>query len=552
MPVIDSLAQSALRSVNHKQEERETIWANLQALKQKITKSTLQDKFHVDPNRAEKFTLTVEQLCVDYSKNHIDEQVIAELIKLANSYDLKGAISQLMSGVAINVTENRSALHTALRRPCHESLVVDSRNIMQEVEAVLNTMESMIHQIESGMWKGATQQIITDVVNIGIGGSDLGPQFLYDALTPYHQSRVNIHFVSNIDPISLEQVLACLNPETTLFVVSSKSFTTLETLTNANQAKQWLATKLHAKQLDKHFVGVTANPARAVAWGINNNHILPFWDWVGGRFSIWSSIAFPVALKIGMTEFRDFLSGGYAMDVHFATAPLQKNMPVILALLGIWYRNVLQMPTHAICPYGELLKNITAYLQQLDMESNGKLTKPNGDVVSHHTGPIIWGGQGTNAQHAFFQLLHQGCHAIPVDFIVPLKTSANHQLAHQQLVINCIAQAKALMAGTQASTASSPVAAENISFSDGNRPSTMIMLEKLSPYALGELIALYEHKIFIQGIIWQINSFDQPGVELGKKLATNLERLLADKKLEENIDSSTLALLNRLKQASSV
>lgn len=546
MPVVDSLMQSALRSVSSKQSEREMIWMRLQQMFESVQATHLSELFAAEPQRAETFSLQVNSLFLDYSKNFISKDILAELIALAESYDIQNAIHQMMSGVHVNVSENRPALHTALRLPETESLMVNAKNLVTEITETRNKMFDFVEKLQSGAWLGATEQAITDVVNIGIGGSDLGPQMLTQALKPYWNTNLKVHFIANIDPVQFEAVTENLNPETTLFLLSSKSFTTSETLANAQLAKQWLENKLHTKQLAQHFVAITANPARAIAWGIAKEFVLPFWEWVGGRFSIWSSIGFPVALLIGVEGFKRFLQGGHDMDKHFSSAPLAENMPVLLALLGIWYRNFWQAPTHALCSYSYSLRRFADYIQQLDMESNGKSQQPNGDMVAKDTAPIIWGGEGTNAQHAFYQLLHQGRHFIPVDFIVAQNTKAKDKVQHQQLVINCLAQAKALMEGNRALQG----ADTSINQMQGNKPSNTLMLDALDPYALGQLIALYEHKVFTQGIIWQINSFDQPGVELGKKLADDLTNIVNGKEAKEPIDSSTMLLLKRINTAS--
>lgn len=546
MPVVDSLMQSALRSVSSKQSEREMIWVRLQQMADAAQKIHLSELFASNPQRAEEFSLQINNLFLDYSKNFITKDILSELVALAKSYDIQNAIHQMVSGVHVNVTENRPALHTALRLPETETLMVNGKNLIADITDVRNKMSGFVEKLQSGAWLGATERAITDVVNIGIGGSDLGPQMLAQALKPYWNTTLNVHFIANIDPAQFEAVTENLNPETTLFLVSSKSFTTSETLANAHLAKQWLENKLHTKHLTQHFIAITANPARAIAWGIAKEFVLPFWEWVGGRFSIWSSIGFPVALLIGMKAFKQFLQGAHDMDKHFINAPLSENMPVLLALLGIWYRNFWQAPTHALCTYSYSLRNFAAYVQQLDMESNGKSQQPNGDIVSKDTAPIIWGGEGTNAQHAFYQLLHQGRHFIPVDFIVAQGSKAKDTVLHQQLVINCLAQSKALMEGNKALQSTDAA----INKMQGNKPSNILMFEALDPYALGQLIALYEHKVFVQGIIWQINSFDQPGVELGKKLADDLTNIVNGKESKEPVDGSTMQLLTKIMTAS--
>jgi len=542
MTVVDSLTQSAMRSVSEKQNECTQAWAVLKKIQQSSQTKRISDYFKDDAKRAENFSLEVGDIYFDYSKNFIDTRIRQALIDLANSYDLKSAIYQLLNGYPVNVTEQRPALHSALRLDARESLQVGDKDIVSDVLEQRQKMKTFVEKLHAQEWLGATGKPVTDVVNFGIGGSDLGPKMVVESLQPYCQKEIKVHFVANVDPVNFDSVVENLNPETTLFVLSSKSFSTQETLSNAALAQDWLEKHLHLKLLPQHFIAITANPARAIAWGIDKEKVLSFWPWVGGRFSIWSSIGFSVAVAIGFEHFESFLQGAHEMDLHFSEAPFEDNMPVMMALLGIWYRNIFQAPTQAICPYSYFLRSFPSYIQQLDMESNGKSARPNGEATQMQTAPIIWGGEGTNAQHAFFQLLHQGHHFVPLDFIIVKKSSSHHKSAHQQLMLNCFAQAQALMEGDQNHTADQPGYAKM----SGNKPSNILMLRELSPRALGQLIALYEHKVFVQGVIWQINSFDQPGVELGKILAKTLTNVLKNKVNTQSLDGSTEALLKKI------
>ncbi len=542
MTVVDSLTKSAMRSVTAKQDERTRAWSLLRRLQKSSQTKRISDYFKDNTKRAEDFSLQVGDIYFDYSKNFIDETIRQALVGLANSYDLKSAISQLLNGYPVNVTEQRPALHSALRLNAKASVQVGDKDIVPQILEQRQKLKSFVDKLHAQEWLGATGKPITDVVNFGIGGSDLGPKMVVESLQPYYQKNVKVHFVANVDPVNFDSVVETLNPETTLFVLSSKSFSTQETLSNAALAQGWLEKHLHLKLLSQHFIAITANPARAIAWGIDKEKVLSFWPWVGGRFSIWSSIGFSIAVAIGFDNFESFLQGAHEMDKHFSDAPFEDNMPVMMALLGIWYRNIFQAPTHAICPYSYFLRSFPSYIQQLDMESNGKSAQPNGEATQVQTAPIIWGGEGTNAQHAFFQLLHQGHHFVPLDFIIAKKSSSAHQSAHQQLMINCFAQAQALMDGDQEHTADQPGHTKM----PGNKPSNVLMLNEISPKALGQLIALYEHKVFVQGVIWQINSFDQPGVELGKKLAKTLTDILQHKVSAQSLDGSTEALLKNI------
>lgn len=523
--------------------ELATYWQALKNSAQKMQTMNLHQLFVDNPHRAKQYTMTVDEIYWDYSKNFLNEEVIAQLIALAKAANLEEAIQHMMAGEAINTTEKRPALHTALRRAAASSLSVNNQDVMPAILTQKKKMAQMVERLTQQKWLGVKGDPITDVVNIGIGGSDLGPKLAAQALQSYAVSSLKMHFVSNIDPAVITGLLARLNPATTLFVISSKSFSTTETLTNAQVAKTWLQTHLGTEQVvNNHFIAVTAKPEKAKAWGVDAENILTFEEWVGGRYSVWSTIGFPVALQIGMDHFEAFLEGARTMDTHFATAPLKENMPVLLALIGLWYIQGWNAPTLAILPYDHGLRRLPDYLQQLDMESNGKRIQKNGERVTGDTGPIVWGQAGTNGQHAFYQLLHQGTHFIPADFIVAMQSNTNLHTQHQHFVAHCFAQAQAYMQGTQQETVDS--VHEEM---PGNKPSNMFVLNKMTPKALGELLALYEHKVFVQGIIWQINSFDQPGVELGKKLANEVIQSLESGVLSKKMDPSTCALIERMR-----
>jgi len=498
----------------------------------------LVDCFKTDPHRAERYALHVGDIYLDYSKNFIDETVLSRLVEIATQHQLADAISRLFNGVKINVTENRPALHTALRHDPAEPLWVEGKNVLQSIVNERHKMSQIVHQLNAQEWFGATNKPIKHVVNLGIGGSDLGPKMVVQALKPYRQSTLTIDFVSNVDPIAMVETLERLEPATTLFVISSKSFTTPETLANAKLAKEWLQQHMQVSDVSAHFLAVTSQPEKAKAWGIVDDNILCFDEWVGGRYSVWSTIGLPVALSIGMSQFESFLAGARAMDHHFKSAPFAANMPVLLALLGVWYIHGFNAHSQAILPYAHGLRRFADYLQQLDMESNGKSVRMDGENVNGLTGPIIWGQAGTNGQHAFYQLLHQGTHFIPVDFIVAAQGDTQHDEQHQQFIANCLAQAQALMQGCEATEAHANM--------PGNKPSNMLLLTKLTPHSLGQLLALYEHKVFVQGILWGINSFDQPGVELGKKLANQVVAALQDVTAHPSMDPSTQNLIQRI------
>lgn len=495
------------------------VWQKLSDLAAKLQVTPIKMLFEQDPKRTQNFSLLFENIFFDYSKNQVTAEIMDTLNQLALTRHLPQAIQALFAGEIFNTTEQRPSLHMTLRQTKAPATVMAERDKMAHI----------VEKLNEGLWLGSTGKRITDIVNIGIGGSDLGPVFTTQALEAYKISKLNIHFISNIDPFPLEQLFLKLNPETTLFIISSKTWSTLETLKNALAAMHWLTNHLESiaplgpSGLGQHLIGVTTAVNKAIEFGIPEHHVLQFWDWVGGRYSIWSAIGLPLAISLGMSQFEEFLAGASEMDAHFQNAPLEKNLPVLLALIGIWNMNFLGADAHAILPYDYHLRYLPDYIQQLDMESNGKSVQQNGTAVSVATGPIIWGQMGTNGQHAFYQLLHQGTHFVPIDFIVTANHSTRLPEHHDDLIANCFAQAQALMSGT-VDQATQQITPQEIM--PGNRPSNLLMLHTLNPKTLGALIAMYEHKVFVQGFIWNINSFDQPGVELGKKLARDISEKL--------------------------
>lgn len=533
-----------------------SAWQTLAQYYQQSGKSLdTRQLFADDLDRFNRFSLSAADLFFDFSKHRIDDQAFKLLLQLAETCHLSEKIDAMFSGAAINVSENRPVLHTALRCPADKTLDIDGEDIIPAIHKVLAQMRHFSEQLRAGHYVGATGKAITDVVNISIGGSHLGPQMLYESLKAYSDNTLRCHFVSNIDATDIVTTLAPLNPETTLFIIGSKSFTTIETLVNANSAKQWLCAALGDQAFSKHFVALSSNPQAAAAFGIAETRIFPFWSWVGGRYSVWSSIGLIVMLAIGADHFDQLLAGAFAMDQHFRQTDFDKNMPVIMALLGIWYHNFFAAETHAVVCYDQYLQLFPRYLQQLDMESNGKSVRENGQSVTSSTGPIIWGDCGTNSQHSFHQLLHQGTHLVPIDFI--LAANSLHPLGqhHQLLLANALAQSQALLMGKNETQAYEELIAAGMSATQaktlaahkvmpGNRPSSTIMMEKLTPYTLGALIAAYEHKVFVQGVIWGIDSFDQWGVELGKVLAKNILPQLTDHNTTAKHDASTQGLIN--------
>jgi glucose-6-phosphate isomerase len=526
----------------------------------------MRDLFKQNPNRFEEFSLTVDDILLDYSKHRITQETLSQLFQLARDSNIEQWRSRMFSGEKINITEKRAVLHTALRNRSNTPVYVDGKDVMPEVNAVLAQMRTFTEQVRSGAWTGFTGKRITDIVNIGIGGSDLGPVMACDALKPYASPNLKAHFVSNIDGAHLMRVLEVCNPETTLFIVASKTFTTQETMTNAHSARRWfLAAAQQDQHVAKHFVALSTNAKAVQAFGIDTNNMFAFWDWVGGRYSLWSAIGLSIALYVGMDNFEQLLAGGHAMDQHFLSAPLEQNMPVIMALLGVWYNNFFHVDTHAILPYDQGMSRFAAYLQQADMESNGKFICRDGSRVSYKTGPVIWGEAGTNGQHAFYQLIHQGTQMVPADFLMPAnshyKVGSPDDQHHKILLANFLAQTQALMLGKTREEARAELEAQGMSGQaledllphkvfEGNRPTTSILFKQLTPYTLGKLIALYEHKIFVQGMIWDINSYDQWGVEYGKQIASQILPQLNTKEPVTSFDSSTNGLINYAKKIS--
>ncbi|MEJ2904668.1 glucose-6-phosphate isomerase [Pedobacter panaciterrae] len=523
-----------------------------------INEKSLKQLFAEDEGRFEKFSLIFEDILVDYSKNRIDDTTIALLIQLARECKLDEAIKAMFSGDKINQTEGRQVLHIALREPADGEILVDGKNVVKDVHQVLSKMEKFSNAIISGSWKGYTGKVITDVVNIGIGGSDLGPVMVTEALKAY-KNHLNMHFVSNIDGTHIAETLKQVNPETTLFLIASKTFTTQETMTNANTARSWFLEKgAKANDIAKHFAALSTNAKDVSAFGIDTENMFEFWDWVGGRYSLWSAIGLPISLSIGFDNFKQLLAGAHSADQHFETSEFEINIPVLLGLIGVWYINFFNAETQAILPYDQYMHRFAAYFQQGDMESNGKHVDRNGNDVNYETGPIIWGEPGTNGQHAFYQLIHQGTRLIPCDFIAPAQSLNPIGDHHPILLSNFFAQTEALMNGKTKEQVVSELKKEGKSDEEidklapfkvfeGNRPTNSILLKKVTPFSLGSLIAIYEHKIFVQGIIWNIFSFDQWGVELGKQLAKSILPELQDNNDVSSHDGSTNGLINQYK-----
>ncbi|XP_048887338.1 glucose-6-phosphate isomerase-like [Brienomyrus brachyistius] len=526
----------------------------------------MRQMFDADKERFSKFSITLEtddgDILLDYSKNLIDEQVMKMLLEMAKSRGVEAARERMFTGEKINFTEGRAVLHIALRNRSNTPIHVGGKDVMPDVNRVLDKMKGFCHRVRSGQWKGYSGKSITDVVNIGIGGSDLGPLMVTEALKPYSKGGPRVWFVSNIDGTHIAKTLAELNAETTLFIVASKTFTTQETITNAESAKEWLLRSANdPSAVAKHFVALSTNAPKVKDFGIDTNNMFEFWDWVGGRYSLWSAIGLSIALHIGFENFEQLLCGAHWMDNHFRSAPLESNVPVLLALLGIWYINFFQAETHALLPYDQYMHRFAAYFQQGDMESNGKYITNQGKRVSHHTGPIVWGEPGTNGQHAFYQLIHQGTRMIPADFLMPAQSHhpIRDNLHHKILIANFLAQTEALMKGKTAEEARKELEGSGMSGEplekllphkvfQGNKPTNSIVFRKLSPYILGALVAMYEHKIFVQGVMWEINSYDQWGVELGKQLAKKIEPELQDTAEVHTHDCSTNGLINFFKK----
>ena len=535
-------------------------WKALEAHQSQLAHTTIADLFKQEQNRFNDYSLTFEnQILVDFSKNKINQETLKLLRQLAKESALDEAINAMFTGEKINRTENRAVLHTALRNRSNTPVYVDGKDVMPEVNAVLAKMSAFCDRVISGEWKGYTGKAITDVVNIGIGGSDLGPYMVTEALRPY-KNHLNMHFVSNVDGTHIAETLKKVNPETTLFLVASKTFTTQETMTNANSARDWLlAAAKDNSAVAKHFAALSTNGKAVAEFGIDTNNMFEFWDWVGGRYSLWSAIGLSIALSIGFDNFEALLSGAHEMDKHFRTAPLEKNIPATLALVGLWNTNFLGAQTEAILPYDQYLHRFAAYFQQGNMESNGKYVDRNGNVIrDYQTGPIIWGEPGTNGQHAFYQLIHQGTMLIPCDFIAPAQSHNPLGDHHSKLLSNFFAQTEALAFGKTKEEVEAEFVKAGKSLDEvkdivpfkvftGNKPTNSILVQKMTPFVLGALIAMYEHKIFAQGVIFNIFSFDQWGVELGKQLANRILPELADKENVSSHDSSTNGLINQFK-----
>ena len=535
-------------------------WKALEAHQSQLANTTIADLFKQEQNRFNDYSLNFEnQILVDFSKNKINQETLKLLRQLAKESALDEAINAMFTGEKINRTENRAVLHTALRNRSNTPVYVDGKDVMPEVNAVLAKMSAFCDRVISGEWKGYTGKAITDVVNIGIGGSDLGPYMVTEALRPY-KNHLNMHFVSNVDGTHIAETLKKVNPETTLFLVASKTFTTQETMTNANSARDWLlAAAKDSSAVAKHFAALSTNGKAVAEFGIDTNNMFELWDWVGGRYSLWSAIGLSIALSIGFDNFEALLSGAHEMDKHFRTAPLEKNIPATLALVGLWNTNFLGAQTEAILPYDQYLHRFAAYFQQGNMESNGKYVDRNGNVIrDYQTGPIIWGEPGTNGQHAFYQLIHQGTMLIPCDFIAPAQSHNPLGDHHSKLLSNFFAQTEALAFGKTKEEVEAEFVKAGKSLDEvkdivpfkvftGNKPTNSILVQKITPFVLGALIAMYEHKIFAQGVIFNIFSFDQWGVELGKQLANRILPELADKENVSSHDSSTNGLINQFK-----
>jgi len=531
-------------------------WKALRAHCTAIFDLHMRDLFEQDPERFARFSLRMEDMLYDYSKNRITEETMRLLFALARSADVEGWRDRMFRGEKINTTEDRAVLHTALRNRSNRPVLVDGVDVMPGINRVLEHMSEFSTAVRSGAWKGYTGRAISDVVNIGIGGSDLGPVMVTEALKPYARAGLRVHFVSNVDGTHIAEVLKAVHPESTLFIVASKTFTTQETLTNAESAKKWfLDSGAPAEAVARHFVALSTNTREVVRFGIDPKNMFEFWDWVGGRYSLWSAIGLSIAVSIGMENFEALLEGAHAMDEHFRREPLERNIPVIHALLGIWYNNFFDAQSYAVLPYDQYLHRFPAYLQQGDMESNGKSVTREGTRVDYSTGPVVWGEPGTNGQHAFYQLIHQGTKLIPADFIAPVETQNPIGTHHAILLSNFLAQPEALMRGKTEGEVRRELQAAGVErdaldrlvphkLFAGNKPSTAILFRKLTPRALGSLIALYEHKIFVQGIVWNINSFDQWGVELGKQLAKKTLPELQSPGRVTSHDASTNGLLN--------
>ncbi len=531
-------------------------WSALQTHFQETKNDHVRDAFQKDPDRFKKFSVSFNEILFDYSKNRISEDTLSLLFELANFAGLKDKTNAMFAGEKINTTEHRAVLHTALRNKSNKPIYVDGKDVMPDIKAVLEKMRIFCAAVRSGEWKGYTGKAITDVVNIGIGGSGLGPKMVSMALTPYSSSGLKVHYVSNIDQTNIVEVLKQVSPETTLFIIASKVFNTQETMMNARSARRWFLESAQDEQaVAKHFVAISTHSENVAAFGIDTDNMFEFWDWVGGRYSLWSAVGLSIALYIGMDNFEELLQGAYEADMHFYETPFEQNIPVIMGLLGIWYNNFYNVASHALLPYDQSMRYFADYFQQGDMESNGKSINLEGEKVDYNTGPIIWGQPGTNGQHAFFQLIHQGTKLIPCDFLAAANSHYHLPEHHDILISNFLAQPEALMNGLTAEEVKQKLTPKEQEDTllvaskvfEGNKPSNSFLFKKMTPKTLGSLLAFYEHKIFVQGAIWNINSFDQMGVELGKVLAGVILPELKNDEVITSHDCSTNALINRYK-----
>lgn len=534
-------------------------WKKLESHYKHFRKVEMKDLFACDADRAKKFSVNLEAMYVDYSKNRINDRTMKLLLNLARECDLENKIKAMFKGDKINVTERRPVLHIALRNRANTPIYVDGKNVMPQINEVLAKMKKFSDAVRFGEFKGQTGKKLTNIVNIGIGGSDLGPVMACEALRKYWAKDINCYFISNIDGTACAEVLNKVDPETTLFIVASKTFTTIETLTNAKTCRKWLVDALGEHAVAKHFVALSTNTKEVEKFGINPENMFEFWDFVGGRYSMWSAIGLIIAIAVGFENFERMLEGAYAMDQHFYNTDFEHNIPVILGMLGIWYNNFFGLHRYAVIPYDQYLQYVPMYLQQLDMESNGKFVAMNGEYVKYATGPVLFGGAGTNVQHSFFQLIHQGTEIVPMDFVIPAISHNEIGEHHEILVANVLAQGEALMRGKTVKEAAAELkkagkSREEISYLkkfksfEGNRPSNTIVFKKMDPYTLGMLIAMYEHKVFVQGVVWNVDSFDQYGVELGKQMALSILPELQGTASGINHDGSTNSLIGLIKR----
>ncbi len=539
-------------------KEIDMLFKELKEIKTKLDKNLLSDLFKSNPKRFEEFSLSLDEMILDYSKVHINKDALSKLFEVAVETKIEEKRDSMFSGEKINNTENRAVLHTALRSKSNQSVYVDGKDVIPDILIELEKMKNFTNDIRNAKILSSSNEKFTDIVNIGIGGSHLGPEMVTQALSPYCNT-LKVHFVSNIDSSHIEDTLKDLNPSTTLVIVASKTFTTIETMTNANTAKKWFQNSLSEEESNLHFVALSTALEKTKAFGISDDRVFGFWNWVGGRYSIWSAIGLSVMLAIGVENFDEFLSGAFEIDEHFKTAPLEENMPIVLGLLGIWHRNICDYETRALLPYDQRLSSFPRYVQQLDMESNGKSVDSRGNELSIKSGPIVWGEPGTNAQHSFFQLLHQGTNIIPCEFMIAVNNHEEDMQMHNDLLIaNCFAQSQALMNGRNLDEVKEILKESGLSEDmieelaphkvfKGNRPSSTLIYKKLDPKTLGKIIALYEHRVFVEGAVWDIDSFDQWGVELGKELASKMLTYIKGDEVAKSIDSSSRGLLNTVK-----